>query len=695
MAGCGWRLFPVKPRDKRPLVADWPNQATCDEERLRFWRKRFPSCNWGVATGPESGVFVLDVDGEQGIAALGDLEHQGYVLPPTLISRTGRGSHIWLQWPGNEMTVRNSAGKIATGLDVRGVSGYVVVPPSVHPSGTTYEFVDDKVPVAPAPEWLLEILTESAAAPAPFVSAASAQNEIIPKGQRNQALMSLAGSMRHKGMSLRAIEAALRAENSARCELPLPDREVKTIARSASRYEPAPANAAGKIQNPVREWPAPLGQEAFHGIAGEFVRLVEPETEADTAALLFSFLVTVGSIIGRGPYYQVEGDRHYTSLFVVLVGESAKARKGTSWSQVRRFAELVDELWSKQRVAGGLSSGEGLIHAVRDALTEMVPQRDGKRVVGHESQTTDVGVDDKRLMVVESELSQALQSAGRDGNTLSAIIRQAWDGGPLRVLAKSAKAACTQPHISIVAHITVAELKRQLTTTEMANGFANRFLWSCAARSKCLPFGGAVNAEALAELAARVWKAVEFARTVGRVEFALETRGEWAMLYPDLSDGRPGLLGATTARAEAQVVRLATLYALLDQSVDIKLVHLRAALEAWRYCEDSARYIFGESVGDPTADEILHLLRGSEGGMTRNDFTDHFKRNKSSAELGRALAVLQAHGLARMHPRETGGRPAEVWKAVGAQYSNEKDEITEESTPIVRLSRTSEPRGRQ
>src|SRR5271157_2742843 len=534
----GWRLFPVKPRDKQPLIADWPHEATGDGSRLGFWSRCFSGCNWAAATGPDSGVFVLDVDGERGRASLQALERRGCVLPQTLVTRTGRGRHIWLKWPANGTVIRNSAGKLGPGLDVRGAGGYVIVPPSVHPSGAAYEFVDGNAPIAPASEWLLEMLAQTSAAAEPPLSVAQTRSESIPEGHRNQTLMSLAGGMRRKAMTLRAIEAALLAENAARCVPPLGEAEVKAIASSAARYEPAqvPHSPLSRLSRSeeneplthTREWPAPLTAEAFQGLAGEFVRLVEPETEADVAALLFSFLVTMGSIIGREPYYQVGGDRHYTNLFAVLVGESAKARKGTSWGQVRRFAELVDEPWSKQRVAGGLSSGEGLIHAVRDPITEVVPQREGKRVLGHEPQTTDAGVDDKRLMVVESELSQALQSAGREGNTLSAIIRQAWDGGPLRVLAKQAKAACLAPHISILAHITVAELKRQLTTTDMSNGFANRFLWMCAARSKFLPFGGAVNWTALKELAARAKQSIEFARTLGRVEFAPAARAEWA-----------------------------------------------------------------------------------------------------------------------------------------------------------------------
>ncbi len=396
------------------------------------------------------------------------------------------------------------------------------------------------------------------------------------------------------------------------------------------------------------KWPSPLASGALVGLAGEFVQLVGPESEADPASLLFSFLVTVGTIIGRRPYYEVGGDRHYTNLFVVIVGDTAKSRKGMSWGEVRRLAAIVDEKWSQSRIAGGLSSGEGLIHAVRDPD----PQKD------------DLGESEKRLLVVEGELSQALQAIKRDGNTLSAITRQAWDGQPLRVLAKNAGEVCLEPHVSILAHITASELKRQLATTEMANGFANRFLWSCAARSKCLPFGGAVDQAALAELAGRLKELIERARKVRRIEFASGARAMWSKVYPKLSEGRLGMLGAVTARAEAQTVRLAMLYALLDECAEIRLSHLKAALAAWKYCQQSAKFIFGDSLGDAIADEILGLLRSSPDGVTRSELIDHFKRNKPGAEIARALVVLQSHGLARAETRNTYGRPAEIWKAV-------------------------------
>jgi hypothetical protein len=131
-------------------------------------------------------------------------------------------------------------------------------------------------------------------------------------------------------------------------------------------------------------------------------------------------------VLGRGPYYQVEGDRHGTNLFGVLVGETAKGRKGTSWGRVRQIAEIADPGWTRDRIHSGLSSGEGVIWAVRDPIRTMVRSgkgRDRKMV----EEITDPGVTDKRLMVLEPEFAGALAVMERSGNILSRVIRDAWD----------------------------------------------------------------------------------------------------------------------------------------------------------------------------------------------------------------------------------------------------------------------------
>jgi hypothetical protein len=228
------------------------------------------------------------------------------------------------------------------------------------------------------------------------------------------------------------------------------------------------------------------------------------------------------------------------------------------------------------------------------------------------------------------------------------------------VLAKSARASCAEPHVSIVGHITSTELQKLLSESDAANGFANRFIWVGSVRSKHLPFGGTVDHEALASLSDRLQEAVSFARTVQELAWSPDAAQLWEEIYPKLSEGKPGLLGLVTARAEAHTLRLAVLYALLAKSAEIRLGDLRAALELWRYSADSAAFIFGNALGDSTADAIVDLLRARPEGVTRTELSAHFDRKKSKPQLDAAITLGQSYGLIRIERRETGGRPVEV-----------------------------------
>jgi hypothetical protein len=672
---CSCRKKNCSSPGKHPRTEHGLNDGSKDPKQIARWWEKWPDANLGILTGHESGLVVLDVDGMDGKASLQALTAAHGSLPKTLCAKTGRmgtdgkraGAHYYFRAPVG-VPIRNSAGVLGKGLDIRADGGYVVAPPSLHPSGLLYEWLAPEQPLADVPPWMLAKLT--GAKPAPAAQTPPAQGEVIAEGGRNAALASLAGSMRRRGMTPAAIEAALMKENDARCKPPLPASEVREIARSVARYEPAaPMRSAELAPEPVtgkppRQMPAPLGEAAYYGLAGEFTRLVGPETEADPAALLFQFLAAMGSIIGRGPHYRVGAARHYANLFMVIVGNSAKARKGTSWGEVHGACELIDLSWWKRRITSGLSTGEGLIHAVRDEIRESVAIKEKGKVAEYQEQVTDPGEPDKRLLCVESELGRALQSAARDGNTLSPVIRLAWDGDALRVLTKNSRETCAEPHISIIGHITNTELQKLLSESDAANGFANRFLWVCSTRSQCLPFGGKVDRDTLALFCDRVRAAVDFARTVSEVAWAPDAARRWEEEYPELSDGKPGMFGMVTARAEAQTIRLALVCALLDKSAEIRLAHLSAALELWRYCSDSAAFIFGESLGNPLADAILELLRAHPDGMTRTEISNHFGRNKTKAALDAAIAAAQRNGSLRIERRETGGRVAEVLQLV-------------------------------
>lgn len=406
-------------------------------------------------------------------------------------------------------------------------------------------------------------------------------------------------------------------------------------------------------------WPDPLAKEAYHGIIGEIVDLIEPQTEADPAAILLQTLVAFGATVGRGPHVKVEGDEHHAGLYAVVVGESSKARKGTSWGRVRQIF-CATNCWPGN--VEGLSSGEGLKYHVRDARDI---EKFNKKKQAMEVAERDPGVTDKRLLVIESEFSQALRQTARQGNTLSATVRSAWDTGSMRTLTKSDPIIATGAHICIIGHITVAELKAELNATDTANGFANRFLFGLAKRAKLLPFGGdPIDPEALAAVTARLNGAVEHARTLGEVRMTEAARALWATVYAELSQGRPGLVGAVTARAEAQTLRLALIYALADRSAEIDVPHLLAALAIIEYAQASATYIFGDSLGDPVADELLAALRrAGDSGLSRTDIRDMFKRHQRAERVQAGLDLLASRGLAAKSEERTGGRPSEIWIA--------------------------------
>jgi hypothetical protein len=210
--------------------------------------------------------------------------------------------------------------------------------------------------------------------------------------------------------------------------------------------------------------------------------------------------------------------------------------------------------------------------------------------------------------------------------------------------------------------------RRLIEATDAANGFLNRFLWICVRRSKALPEGGHFNEAALAPIIRQLHQAVHFGRGAGELKRDEGARAIWLAVYQELSEGKPGLLGAVISRAEAQVMRLASLYALQDMSYVVTPDHLTAALALWEYCEASAKYIFGQRLGDPIADELLSALRKHRDGMTRTEIRDWFGRNRKAYEIDRGLSLLTKHGHARREDSQpdsrSGGRPIERWFGV-------------------------------
>jgi hypothetical protein len=405
-------------------------------------------------------------------------------------------------------------------------------------------------------------------------------------------------------------------------------------------------------------YPTPLGKAAYHGVAGKFVERVFPKSEADPVALLVQLLVAFGNLIGRCAYTVAGGADHFLNLYVAIVGQTSKSRKGGSWAHVKRLLELVEKDWVTGHIISSVSSGEGLIWRVRDPIY---------KTVNGEAQVIDDGVVDKRLCLVTTELSELFTVMSRTGNTLSAVLRNAWDDENLAVVTKNSSATATAALFSIIGHITLDEVRKLLTATESANGFGNRFAWPLVKRSKSLPEDG--DLPALADIVTEIQKAVQFARDTDEIIVRTDAaRKLWAQVYPELSEGRPGLIGALTARAEALVMRLECIYALLDCSRFRDVPHLKAALEVWRYCDESTHIIFESGTGNKHADRILQALKvAGNTGLTKTDISYQlFNRNLPQFELDEALRLLHGLKLAYCTEEKTAGRAIERWFYKGA-----------------------------
>jgi hypothetical protein len=346
-----------------------------------------------------------------------------------------------------------------------------------------------------------------------------------------------------------------------------------------------------------------LDPAALHGLSGDIVRTYEPHTEADPVALLMHFLTMFGYAAGDGPHWPIGPTQHPGRLFTLIVGDAADARKGTAGDAIENLMARAEPEWYAERVQRGIQSAEALVRLVDDDHS-----------------------DDRRLMVFESEFGRLLATMAQRGN-LSATIKSAFDGKALAITIKNEKRSlrATRPHISIIRHVQPGVLADRLPDIELTSGFANRLPYAVVSRSRLLPDGGGqVDDAVLDALADRIHSAIDAAWELAlsttdpisrrlfeyhgtqpqvRMRHSAEFTERWRELYGSgdspgpLNRRLPGILGEVTSRASVHVMRLAVVYALADSSPTVELDHLEAAYAVWRFCEESARAVFGSVSG--------------------------------------------------------------------------------------------------
>jgi replicative DNA helicase len=364
----GWKVFPLKPRDKVPAVK-WADVATTEENMIQGWWEFQPDANVGIACGECSGITVLDVDKDHGgYDSLSELLGKYGRLPDTPVAKTGSGGeHIFFKYvPGT----RNSAGKLGKGLDIRSQGGYVVGASSKHPNGNIYEWVvkPSQVELSEMPEWMIELLKENR--PEPKESGGTSQ-EVI-EGGRNDYLTKMAGAMRRKSFSEDAIFAALQIHNREKCSPPLSDGEVYQIAHSINRYEPqdepkaeVPLPSANSVieilENEIRErqrnpkdiWGIPYAWDYLSKITGgkqkgELIILAgEPGVGKSWLAHQDALYTAVGRMYDTGRGFA----RHEETPVLLWSGEMRKKQV------FRRFFEMLG-VPKRSMMSGKMSSDD-------------------------------------------------------------------------------------------------------------------------------------------------------------------------------------------------------------------------------------------------------------------------------------------------------------------------------------------------
>lgn len=652
MAAKGIPQIPLRARSKVPCIGDWPSVASCDPAVIEAWGARFGDCNFGSVSVLGS-HFVFEADSPE-VKKRFDATGEKFSSQLIVESSPGKGHRYYRGVPGISNISQSDTQR--GDFSVRADRQFCVSPGSIHPTtGKQYRLFSKGPLVEPTQAEIAFWNSERKSQGSPSKPSCDTEALVILDGQRNDSLFKIGARLRRDGATPEEIETILSRINVERCETPLDAEEIRQISNSEGRYAPAAdrtlllngaepgtsqvaaTSQAAEITRPNdAKITIPCSEEMFYGLAGRIIKRLQPETESHPVGNLLQLLAAFGNIVGPTAYYVIEDTKHFTNINTVRVGKSSKSRKGTGQARIERIAAQLDSTWFTSRNTSGLGSGEVVIWEVRDAV--IGPVKDKKTGEANIVQI-DPGVTDKRLFISEGEFAGVLAVAGRKDSILSTVIRNAWDHKALRNKVKGSPAVCLDPHISISADITRDELLKLLSDSDRVNGFGNRFLWCFVERQGLKPFGGE-DIDWSNEIV-ELYKAVEFTRAQRRIFMDRGAREKWDRIYEDLSEDVPGVVGAVISRGEAQVIRLALIFAMLDLSEHITAEHLKAALALWQYCDDSARIIFGGIT--KAHNRIVEFLR--TGPKTIQEFREVlFAKNRKVEEIRADLDTLAATG---------------------------------------------------
>jgi hypothetical protein len=620
---CGCRNSNCDRVGKHPTTPHGLKDASTNPEIVFDWWQRWPDANLGLRTGSASGLVVLDVDGDVGNNSLKKLTDQFGPFPSTTQSKTRRGEHFLLQYPQG-IEIKGSVGKLGPGLDIRAEGNYVIVPPSRYIGGR-YEWVN-RQPLAPIPQWLLSKLIS----PVTQRSSDTPPTCRIPQGQRNQTLASLAGSMRKRDMTQEAIELALLAENRNRCDPPLSDAEVRTIAHSVGRYAPGRVGSASasssQSSNEVNngsgaechsDLPAlpKFPDAAWRGRFADYRDEMRRCSEASDAYHFLAFWAAAGNVLGRRVYFPY-GIRLYANVYAIGFGPSGDFKT----SALRRAAEMTEGVGV--RVVRGIGSGEG--------ITE--------------------GLGEEPTLFSLDEFSSLLRQGKWDGSTLLPVLAEVFDC-PEKFEREYRKKPISlqRPVCSILAGTTEAWFWRDVREIDFEGGYGNRIIYLTGPPNEPMSLPGIPNLQfaiaALTEL-----------KALPQQEACLDLKAArmWERFYPAWRKKQfSPLERVATKRIPAYVLKLAMTYAALEGTLpEIQADQLKAALLVGNYAVKCVRQLIGERFSGANAFRELEkrildkVTSASQRTITKRNLYRALARHYQNAEqFNRVFESMVRAGL--------------------------------------------------
>ena len=360
----------------------------------------------------------------------------------------------------------------------------------------------------------------------------------------------------------------------------------------------------------------------------------------------------VGVFIGPGPHVRVGNTRHPLLIWPLLLGRTGSGCKGEATGTAEIFLRNAVHLAAEHRTVSGLSSGEGLIERIRD-------------------DEDDPDSKDKRLLVIETEFTSVMARSKREGSTLAAVQRQAWEGRPLTVLNRQQLRA-SGSHIAIIGHITPQEFRLRLAEADMTGGTYHRYLPVFVERSRRLPIPEGVEADTVDRLSIRLADSIGAAAQIGQLQMNSAAAALWTgELYDVLTeaDDEDRAEAEFTRRAARYCLRVAGLLAALEGHSLIRAGDLRAAAAFVRYSIASASYVLDRQTRNPRLDRIRRAVDAAGAvGLTQSAVSGLFSRNLTKEVLRELLAELTADGDYEETRTPTRGRPAQTYRRVLSSF---------------------------